>query len=453
MANEEHVDLLRQGVAVWNQWRKEHPHIRPDLSEIDLTGVDLKRFDLSSVNLTETDLTLANLSEANLAAASLFMATLVNANLRGADFILADLTSADLTAADLVGADLSNTHLGSTTISGAEMVTAKLTGAHLIRADLSRSNLSRADLSKADLSRANLNRANLSGANLRGAVLNRTSLRNADLSTTDLAGANLVEADLTGANLSFTCLAGANLSMAILSEANLTSAQLRGANLSKATLVETNLTNADMSGCSVYGTSAWNVRVEGANQSMLIVTVPPEPPITVDNLETGQFIYLLLYNPKFRDVLDCIVSKMVLILGRFTLERKAVLDAIKNELYMQNYLPMMFDFEQPRNRDIVETISILAHLSRFIIADLTDPASISQELQAIIPQLLVPVQPILQKDCAVFASFSYFSKYHWVLPILRYEDLADLLASLKERVIAPAEKMAIELEKQKIFHT
>jgi hypothetical protein len=52
-----------------------------------------------------------------------------------------------------------------------------------------------------------------------------------------------------------------------------------------------------------------------------------EPIITVDNIEVAQFIYLMLHNEKIRDVIDTITSKAVLILGRFTGERKAVLDA------------------------------------------------------------------------------------------------------------------------------
>ena len=27
------LDILKHGVEVWNQWRKEHPSIEPDLSE------------------------------------------------------------------------------------------------------------------------------------------------------------------------------------------------------------------------------------------------------------------------------------------------------------------------------------------------------------------------------------------------------------------------------------
>ena len=98
--------------------------------------------------------------------------------------------------------------------------------------------------------------------------------------------------------------------------------------------------------------------------------------ITVDNLEVAQFIYLLLHNENIRQVIDTITSKAVLILGRFTPERKAVLDAIREALRHRNYLPILFDFEAPGSRDFTETISTLAHMARFIIADLTEPSSL-----------------------------------------------------------------------------
>jgi hypothetical protein len=41
MANQQHLAILKQGVEVWNQWRKEHPEIRPDLSEADWVETDL----------------------------------------------------------------------------------------------------------------------------------------------------------------------------------------------------------------------------------------------------------------------------------------------------------------------------------------------------------------------------------------------------------------------------
>ena len=75
-----------------------------------------------------------------------------------------------------------------------------------------------------------------------------------------------------------------------------------------------------------------------------------EPTITVDNLEVAQFIYLLLNNPKIREVIDTIAKKAVLILGRFTPERKAVFDALREALRTRGYLPILFDFEKPSSR-------------------------------------------------------------------------------------------------------
>ena len=31
MANQEHLDILKQGVDVWNQWRRRHPPLAPRL--------------------------------------------------------------------------------------------------------------------------------------------------------------------------------------------------------------------------------------------------------------------------------------------------------------------------------------------------------------------------------------------------------------------------------------
>lgn len=173
-----------------------------------------------------------------------------------------------------------------------------------------------------------------------------------------------------------------------------------------------NLSNTILVGCSVHAISAWNIQLEGANQSNLIITREDEPSVTVDNLEVAQFIYLLLNNEKIRQVIDTITSKVVLILGRFKPERKAILDAIKDELQKRNYTPVLFDFEKPSSRDFTETVRTLAYLARFIIADLTDPSSIPQELQAIVPDLEVPVRPLLLEAKREYPMFVDFRKYH-----------------------------------------
>jgi hypothetical protein len=144
-----------------------------------------------------------------------------------------------------------------------------------------------------------------------------------------------------------------------------------------------------------------------------------------------------------------VTSKAVLILGRFTDERKAVLDALREELRKRNYLPILFDFDVPATRDITETVSLLARMARFIIADLTDPSSIPKELEAIVPGLAVPVQPLLEGSSRPYAMFKDYWKYDWVLPVYRYEGIEPLLATLAQNVIAPAEGKVKALEERR----
>lgn len=184
-------------------------------------------------------------------------------------------------------------------------------------------------------------------------------------------------------------------------------------------------------------------------QSNLVITPERESPIQVDNLEVAQFIYLLLNNEKIRSVIDTITSKVVLILGRFTRERKVVLDAIRDELRKRDYLPVLFDFEKPANKDLTGTISTLANMARFVIADLTDPSSVPHELAILVPSTVVPVQTIILKGRRKYAMFTDLKKrYHWVLEPHQYKSQELLIANLGERVITPAEAKAKELARK-----
>ncbi len=138
-----------------------------------------------------------------------------------------------------------------------------------------------------------------------------------------------------------------DLKWAYFYRADLSEADLSGANLRNAILVRTNLTEATLTECHIYGISAWDIELTGAIQNSLVITPDFEPTITVDNLKIAQFIYLLLNNQEIRDIIDTITTKVVLILGRFTPERKAILDALRNILRTKDYVPIMFDFDKP----------------------------------------------------------------------------------------------------------
>jgi uncharacterized protein YjbI with pentapeptide repeats len=370
MANDEHLAILKKGVAAWNDWCQENAHIHADLSNANLT----------KANLSSANLAFANLYGAGLSGADLYRAELSAAKLHGANLSRAILFGANLVAADLRGADLREANL-----RGADLLQAQLSGADLSRAHLRKANLVAADLSKADL-------------------------READLGGADLTHATLLGADLSGALLVFSSLVG------------------------------TDLRDANLTDCHVHGVSAWGLKLEGAKQQNLIITNWNEPTVTVDNIEVAQFIYLMLNNQKVREVINTITSTVVLILGRFTEERKSVLEALREELRQRKYLPILFDFEKPRSRNTDETITLLARMARFVVADISDAKSVLQELRAIVPDLpSVPVQPIILAKQEEPGMFDFYRNCRSFLKVHRYASPKQLIADLGEKVIRPAE--------------
>jgi uncharacterized protein YjbI with pentapeptide repeats len=153
MANPEHLEIFKQGVEVWNRWRKENPEVCPNLHDAGLYGRALNS---------------ADLSKGNLGGANLRGARLAKANFRGTR-----LVGADLHGADLRGADLSRANLQRAYLIDADLRTANFAGA----------DLQRANLYLADLYGANLRSANLDGADLTGAKIGETTFVDVDLST------------------------------------------------------------------------------------------------------------------------------------------------------------------------------------------------------------------------------------------------------------------------------
>src|SRR6266851_4625125 len=111
MADQQHLAVLEQGVAAWNEWRRQHPEIRPDLSGADLSEADLSGADLRHANLMRANLSGAYLSEASLNEANLRDADLTEANLREVLLLGADLRQASLRHANLIGAQLNGAKL------------------------------------------------------------------------------------------------------------------------------------------------------------------------------------------------------------------------------------------------------------------------------------------------------------------------------------------------------
>ncbi|MCH8127659.1 pentapeptide repeat-containing protein [candidate division KSB1 bacterium] len=389
MPDQEHLKILKQGVNIWNEWKSKNSDIHPNLSEVDLISAVLTKIDFSNV---------------------------------------------DLHGACLVGSDLNSAKLENALLRKTNLSIANLKGANLKNASLSEVNLNGANLNAADLSFADLNNASLKG----------TDLSEVDLSNADLRGANLTNAILTKANLS-----GANLENAILNGADMNSADLSNSNLSTASLIGSDLSNADISNANIFGISASELTLDNTIQKSLQINQGNDLLIQVDNFDVSQLINLLLNNRNIHSVIESITSNIVIILGRFSEDRKDVLDAIRDELRSHNYLPVLIGLNGSANKEITEKIATLARISKFIIADITGSTSVTKELQKIVKNIpWVPVQPLVQDNGIEYGEiFESKQDYPWISPIFHYKNIDSLLPSISDHIIAPTVSLLSKLNK------
>jgi hypothetical protein len=214
-------------------------------------------------------------------------------------------------------------------------------------------------------------------------------------------------------------------------------------------LVDADITNADLTGCRIYGVSAWGLKLsDKTKQRNLIITRRrDESEVTVDNIEVAQFVYLSLHNEKIRDVIDTVGRKGVLLLGRFTEGRIAVLERLRAGLRERGYLPIVFNFDKPKTKDFTETVRLLAGLSHFVIADVTKPKSAPLELQATVPEIMIPFLPIIEEGEKPFAMLEdlWIKHRDWVFEPLHYSSLDALVGALDKEIIEPAEARFDEL--------
>ncbi len=164
MADAQQLEILDQGVEVWNEWRAQNPDTAIDLMDINLSGRVLHKINLGGANLIGAELNGTDLSDANLEGACLNTASLIRSSLFGANLSGSFLLFAQLSEAVLAGANLSQ--------------------ANLEKADLQHSELYKSNLTNTNLTDANLSGSDLSGATLTGAVLIGANLGNTNV--TDL---------------------------------------------------------------------------------------------------------------------------------------------------------------------------------------------------------------------------------------------------------------------------
>ncbi len=294
-------------------------------------------------------------------------------------------------------------------------------------------------------------RTPMQNIDLRGAILAHANMEFLILDGADLTGANLDGAFLGRASLRGATLDGAFMQDVNLRSADLTDAKLRGVDLRRAVLVETDFSGADLTDCNVFGVGAWNVKLsDKTNQSRLVVQDYNAPAFIVPGLALAQFVYMLSQKDTgLSDVLKVMITDGVLLLGRFTPERKQVLDALAGHLATDHRLvPLMFDFAPLPDRNLVETVVVLAGLSRFIIADLTDAKAVGFELTKINDALKIPTLLMLANSEDIndlTEMWNDISENLWVShQVTRYSEVTDLLAQVPS-MISEADELRQEL--------
>jgi hypothetical protein len=86
-------------------------------------------------------------------------------------------------------------------------------------------------------------------------------------------------------------------------------------------------------------------------------------------------------------------------------------------------------------------------MCHFVIVDISNPRSAPLELQASVPDYMVPFVPILEQGQEPFAMFvDLQNKYDWVLkPAIRYSSVDGLIKVLEDKIVRRAEAKFNEL--------
>lgn len=441
-------DILSKGHQQWNDFRKSTSNSQVDLSGLKLSCKDFRNYDFSNCILIKTDFQKSHLGNAN------FSNTIANASsFRDAYFNKTNFEKSDLRASNFKATIIKYSNFDDCLFNSSDFSGSKMKQTTLLRANIRDSIFCSTQLDNVTLTKAHFERSLFRDAKIFNSELGLVKLNDSEIKSTIIINCKFTTGMLYGSNFDDCKINDSDFSNTLFSGSRITNSEINNSTFIRVDFRHTQLnantfTNSDLSKSKIFGVSAWKLNLVNTKQEDLRISDTNEPKITIDNIEVAQFIYLLIKNEKLRTVIDTITSKVVLILGRFTPERMAILNLIRDELRNKNYLPILFDFENSPNRDITETVTTLALLSKFVVADITDPKSIPQELSQIIPHMTsLPIQPIILKGYSQYGMFEHFQRYPWVMDIIEYEDEAHLKSKVVDEIVLSCEGKLLTLRK------
>jgi uncharacterized protein YjbI with pentapeptide repeats len=275
MESQDFIDILKQGVTVWNQWRIENPNAHICITDANLQDADLRYVNLEGIesynnNFCNADLSHANLKNfggcgklnferANLSHANLEEGDIVESNLKGAN-----LENINIRDGSFGGSDLRDANLSKAILNGTALSECDLRGANLTDADLEESSLYHAQLDEATIIASKWRlvwEIQTNGAD--GRDLSGVDLGHTDLSLVSFKGANLSNAMLRFSNLIRADFSDANLSNAVLYHALVGPSSFRNADLRGAHLVSTKIQSTDFTGAKLTGACFSDCEITG----------------------------------------------------------------------------------------------------------------------------------------------------------------------------------------------
>lgn len=306
-------------------------------------------------------------------------------------------------------------------------------------------NFKRVRFNKSNLNKVKFINCQFKKANFSGADLSNTTFQNCSFELTNMLNANLSVGHFENCNF-----LGANLVATSLYKAIFKNCMLHNCNLMWAQIIETTFFDSSFYRCRLYAASIWNVNIENTSQTEFIITKREEIEISVDHLEIAQFLYLMINNSKIKNIIETLTSKIILILGRFTDERKPILNDIKDRIRTIGYIPVIFDFAKPEGKDYMEPVLLIAQLARFVIADFSDPKIILEEIPRIVDNtstVIIPIITLGQREPSTL--YNMRINRLTILDTYHYSELEELLSTLVDTLLPKAEERLRELQERR----
>jgi hypothetical protein len=255
-------------------------------------------------------------------------------------------------------------------------------------------------------------------------------------------------------------MAEAELAEADLTQARFDGADFRRASLENAIIDRTSFQGTNLRGAGVWGAFIRQVQTDAKtdqrslNVDVHVVWERRTGKIIefteADDIRLAQFHDIIAEHGSVANLISASSKRVVLILGRFLPKRKRVLDRLAEALRNRGKVPVIFDFPGPTDREVSDTVRFIAGMSQFVVVDLTKASSVPLELQATIPDLMVPVVPIIETGNAIFAMFSDLQRrYSWILTPVSYKNADQLVRYVDEAIIMRAERAAEEIKERR----